>query len=89
MKFVPRNYVCKNCGRKTYEFYEKCLDCKGELTLEPINQDDKNAVIKGRIEKYFVMLKHQKREVDENTLCELIQQWAFDFRMEKDLHRFD
>ena len=85
--YVPRKFVCTKCGRKTYEMYDKCLDCKAELSLEPINQGDKNVVIKGHIDKYFCMLEHQNREVDEKVLCELIEQWAFDFRFEKDLNR--
>lgn len=88
VKFVSRNFVCKQCGRKTYELYDKCLDCKGENSIEPIKQDNKNSMIKGQIDIYFQMLKHQNREVDENVLCELIKQWSFDYKFEKDLNRF-
>lgn len=51
--------------------------------------ESKNETIQKQINRYFLMLKDQNRELDENVLCELIQQWAFDYRMDKDLNRFN
>lgn len=51
--------------------------------------ESKNKTMKQHIDRYFLMLEHKKREVNENILSELIQQWAFDYQMDKDLNRFD
>lgn len=51
--------------------------------------ESKNETIQKQINRYFLMLKDQNRELDENVLCGLIQQWVFDYRMDKDLNRFN
>ncbi|WHY01847.1 hypothetical protein [Neobacillus sp. DY30] len=40
MKVVPRRFACKNCGRKTYNWYEKCLDCKTENSIGVVETTD-------------------------------------------------
>lgn len=89
MKTVPKNYKCKKCGVEKYQSYDTCERCGSVFSFETIKLETKTQVIKDYIDKYFKMLKSQNREVDENTLCELIQQWAFDHRMEKNLNRFN
>lgn len=49
LKTVPKNYKCTVCGRETYNFYDRCLDCKEEKPFMRINLDER---------KYFVVFEH-------------------------------
>lgn len=42
VKTIPKKYKCTECGRETYNTYEKCLDCGNTKPLTRINLDERN-----------------------------------------------
>ena len=53
MKFRPRPFACKVCGRRTYNWYEKCLDCKAENSIGIVETTDE---IRNKARQFFESL---------------------------------